>query len=81
MMRSHAITCSIFAAGSCKLRPSPVKNRICLAWFGDLDTTDRGIKLSRSITSNESASRATRSDKARPRLKDVAELRQMFRHR
>jgi hypothetical protein len=58
-----------------------MKNRICLAWFGDLDATDRGIKLSRSIASNESTSRTPRGHKRPPKVKDAAELRQMFGRR
>lgn len=59
-----------------------MKNRICLAWFGDLDSTDRGIKLSRNIASNDSAtSLKPRGHKRPPKVKEAAELRQMFGRR
>jgi hypothetical protein len=58
-----------------------MKNRICLAWFGDLDSTDRGIKLSRNIASTGKPSRAPRGHKRPPKMKEAEELRQMFGRR
>jgi hypothetical protein len=58
-----------------------MKNRICLAWFGDLDSTDRGIKASRKITPDGNPARTPRAPKRPSKVRAVEELRQMFGRR
>lgn len=58
-----------------------MKNRICLAWFGDLDSTDRGLKVSRNIDPAAPPARPPRAAKRSSKLRAVEDLRQMFGRR
>ena len=59
-----------------------MKNRICLAWFCDLDTPDRspgqGRKKFRPAPLNIEPPQEVPVPSRRPKVKKVSELRRMF---
>ncbi|WP_193212318.1 hypothetical protein [Luteolibacter marinus] len=55
-----------------------MKNRICLAWFGDLDAPDQGRTKSRPVSNPKVAPADSGPRKSVPKVKDAAELRRMF---
>jgi hypothetical protein len=56
-----------------------MKNRICLAWFCDLDTPDRVRRKSRPGAAREAPPRESAETPRPPRVKEADELRRMFR--
>jgi hypothetical protein len=54
-----------------------MKNRICLAWFCDLDSPDQGRKKSRSAASRETPARQPVATPRGPRVKQGDEQRRM----
>jgi hypothetical protein len=58
-----------------------MRNRICLAWFCDLDAPDQGRKKFRPAPLRVTPSQEVPVAPRRPKVKPAAELRRMFGRR